>query len=212
MACVNVCPMGIDIRDGQQLECITCALCIDACDDVMDKIGKPRGLIDYIALSDEPRERAGKRAPAPDLEARLPPAHDPLHLAVVAGGHRARLRAVHPLGHRHDGGAGAQPDLRDAVGRVDPQHLRRAAAQQAWRGPALPRDGHGRSGVRVQLEGTPYETVEVPANQTAPAAGLCHRAAGSEPGGIRTAPTSGSGSRTSPTATAPTTTRFSTGG
>ncbi len=62
MACVNVCPMGIDIRDGQQLECITCALCIDACDEVMDKIGKPRGLIDYMALSDEPAERAG-RAP-----------------------------------------------------------------------------------------------------------------------------------------------------
>ena len=58
-ACVNVCPMGIDIRDGQQLACITCALCIDACDEVMDKIGKPRGLIDYIALSDETRERAG---------------------------------------------------------------------------------------------------------------------------------------------------------
>jgi len=35
-ACVAVCPMGIDIRDGQQLECITCALCIDACDSVMD--------------------------------------------------------------------------------------------------------------------------------------------------------------------------------
>ena len=58
-ACVNVCPMGIDIRDGQQLACITCGLCIDACDDVMDKIGKPRGLIDYMALSDETRERAG---------------------------------------------------------------------------------------------------------------------------------------------------------
>ncbi len=60
MACVNVCPMGIDIRDGQQMECITCALCIDACDDVMDKIGKPRGLIDYMALSDESNERAGQ--------------------------------------------------------------------------------------------------------------------------------------------------------
>jgi len=60
MACVNVCPMGIDIRDGQQLACITCALCIDACDDVMHKIGKPRGLIDYMALSDEVRERNGE--------------------------------------------------------------------------------------------------------------------------------------------------------
>ena len=63
-ACVNVCPMGIDIRDGQQMACITCALCIDACDDVMEKIGKPRGLIDYLALSDEGLERAGK-APRP---------------------------------------------------------------------------------------------------------------------------------------------------
>jgi cytochrome c oxidase accessory protein FixG len=64
MACVNVCPAGIDIRDGQQMECITCALCIDACDDIMAKIGKPRGLIDYLALSDEPAERAGV-APKP---------------------------------------------------------------------------------------------------------------------------------------------------
>ncbi|WP_395449140.1 cytochrome c oxidase accessory protein CcoG [Aminobacter sp. UC22_36] len=51
-ACVAVCPMGIDIRDGQQLECITCALCIDACDGVMDKISKERGLIAYATLAD----------------------------------------------------------------------------------------------------------------------------------------------------------------
>ncbi|MBP1843270.1 cytochrome c oxidase accessory protein FixG [Rhizobium petrolearium] len=51
-ACVAVCPMGIDIRDGQQLACITCALCIDACDGVMDKIGKPRGLIAYATLNE----------------------------------------------------------------------------------------------------------------------------------------------------------------
>lgn len=61
-ACVSVCPMGIDIRDGQQLQCITCALCIDACDDVMSRLGKPRGLIDYMALSDETLERAGAKA------------------------------------------------------------------------------------------------------------------------------------------------------
>ncbi len=51
-ACVAVCPMGIDIRDGQQLECITCALCIDACDGVMDKLGRDRGLISYATLAD----------------------------------------------------------------------------------------------------------------------------------------------------------------
>ena len=62
MACVNVCPMGIDIRNGQQMECITCGLCIDACDDVMAKIGKPRGLIDYLALKDEEAERHHQRA------------------------------------------------------------------------------------------------------------------------------------------------------
>lgn len=51
-ACVAVCPMGIDIRDGQQMECITCALCIDACDDVMDKVGLEKGLISYSTLND----------------------------------------------------------------------------------------------------------------------------------------------------------------
>ncbi|MBM2883057.1 cytochrome c oxidase accessory protein CcoG [Chromobacterium amazonense] len=45
--CVQVCPVGIDIRNGLQYECIGCAACIDACDDVMDKMGYPRGLIRY---------------------------------------------------------------------------------------------------------------------------------------------------------------------
>jgi cytochrome c oxidase accessory protein FixG len=61
-ACVAVCPTGIDIRNGQQLECITCALCIDACDDVMAKVGSPRGLIDYCTLEDEKLERTGQVA------------------------------------------------------------------------------------------------------------------------------------------------------
>jgi len=45
--CVQVCPTGIDIRDGLQVQCIGCALCIDACDAVMDRMGYPRGLIRY---------------------------------------------------------------------------------------------------------------------------------------------------------------------
>ncbi len=45
--CVQVCPTGIDIRNGLQYECIACGACIDACDDVMDKLGYPRGLIRY---------------------------------------------------------------------------------------------------------------------------------------------------------------------
>ncbi len=50
--CVQVCPTGVDIREGQQLGCITCGLCIDACDVVMDKIGKPQGLIRYASLDE----------------------------------------------------------------------------------------------------------------------------------------------------------------
>jgi cytochrome c oxidase accessory protein FixG len=47
--CVQVCPTGIDIRDGLQYECIGCALCIDACNSVMDKMSYPRGLISYTS-------------------------------------------------------------------------------------------------------------------------------------------------------------------
>ncbi len=56
--CVVVCPMGIDIRDGMQLECIQCSLCIDACDTVMEQIGRPKGLITYDSLANfERREK-----------------------------------------------------------------------------------------------------------------------------------------------------------
>lgn len=49
--CVDVCPTGIDIRDGIQLECINCTACIDACDYVMEKIKKPRGLVRYASIN-----------------------------------------------------------------------------------------------------------------------------------------------------------------
>ncbi len=50
--CVAVCPTGVDIRQGQQEGCITCGLCIDACDAVMDKVGRPRGLVRYASLDE----------------------------------------------------------------------------------------------------------------------------------------------------------------
>ncbi len=59
-ACVAACPTGIDIRDGQQLECLTCALCIDACDDIMTRIGRPRGLIDYDSVANTQRRIEGQ--------------------------------------------------------------------------------------------------------------------------------------------------------
>jgi len=56
-ACVRTCPTGIDIREGLQMECITCTQCIDACDDIMAHIGKPPGLISYTSENN----LAGKR-------------------------------------------------------------------------------------------------------------------------------------------------------
>ncbi len=60
LQCVNVCPTGIDIREGTQIGCITCGLCIDACNNVMDQVGRPRGLIDYVTYEDAAREKQGE--------------------------------------------------------------------------------------------------------------------------------------------------------
>nr|WP_294848976.1 cytochrome c oxidase accessory protein CcoG [uncultured Sphingomonas sp.] len=65
LACVAVCPTGIDIREGSQIGCITCALCIDACDQVMEKIGKPKKLIGYTTVADETLAREGKPTKTP---------------------------------------------------------------------------------------------------------------------------------------------------
>jgi cytochrome c oxidase accessory protein FixG len=58
--CVQVCPTAIDIRDGLQLECVNCAQCIDACNEVMDKVGKPRGLIRYSTQGRGEARRGGR--------------------------------------------------------------------------------------------------------------------------------------------------------
>lgn len=57
-ACVAVCPTGVDIRDGQQIGCITCGLCIDACNDMMKKVDLPKLLISYSTLDDYEAKRA----------------------------------------------------------------------------------------------------------------------------------------------------------
>lgn len=58
--CVQVCPTGIDIRDGQQMECIGCALCIDACDSVMEKFDLPKNLISYDSYTNMVAREQGK--------------------------------------------------------------------------------------------------------------------------------------------------------
>ena len=62
-ACVRTCPTGIDIRQGLQMECIACTQCIDACDSIMDNIGKPRGLIRYTSENSLAGQRTRKFRP-----------------------------------------------------------------------------------------------------------------------------------------------------
>jgi len=64
-ACIAVCPTGIDIREGAQIGCITCGLCIDACDQMMTRIGRPTQLIGYLTELDADHERRGELAISP---------------------------------------------------------------------------------------------------------------------------------------------------
>ena len=79
-ACVVVCPMGIDIRDGQQLECIHCALCIDACNDVMTRIDRPLNLISYDTYVNHERRAAGE----PEQKPRIFRARTVIYAALIA--------------------------------------------------------------------------------------------------------------------------------
>ena len=62
-ACVDVCPTGIDIRNGTQLECVNCTACIDACDDIMLSINKPKGLIRYASIENIEKKEPFKFTP-----------------------------------------------------------------------------------------------------------------------------------------------------
>ncbi|ROT97773.1 cytochrome c oxidase accessory protein CcoG [Histidinibacterium lentulum] len=163
-ACVNVCPMGIDIRDGQQLECITCGLCIDACDDVMAKIGKPRGLIDYFALQDEAAERAG--APPTQIWRHI---FRPRTIVYTSLWSLVGVALVVALFVR--------PELELTVAAVrNPTYvtLSDGTVRNAYEVRLRNKHGDerpfritltGDPALRVTLEGTPYEAVSVPAQE-----------------------------------------------
>jgi len=165
MACVNVCPAGIDIRNGQQLECITCALCIDACDDIMAKIGKPRGLIDYMALTDEEYERSGQ-PPKPILAHVL----RPRTLLYTALWSLVGLALVFALFIRADIDMTVAPVRNPVFVTLSDGSIRNTYEVRLRNKHGEPRmmelSVKGDPMVRLQLEGTPYASVEVPANAT----------------------------------------------
>ncbi|MEQ8404866.1 MAG: cytochrome c oxidase accessory protein CcoG [Oceanicaulis sp.] len=79
-ACVAACPMGIDIREGAQLECIGCALCIDACDEIMVKVGRPKKLIAYDTDLNIERRMKGEKPKYQLIRPRVV-----LYAALIAG-------------------------------------------------------------------------------------------------------------------------------
>jgi cytochrome c oxidase accessory protein FixG len=85
-ACVNVCPTGVDIREGMQMSCIGCGLCIDACDGIMAKLGRPRGLVDFETLGNLAASEAATMSTPPG-----PARHAP-GMAVRAAPHLLRAR------------------------------------------------------------------------------------------------------------------------
>jgi cytochrome c oxidase accessory protein FixG len=170
--CVAVCPTGIDIREGPQIGCITCALCIDACDKVMGEIGRPRGLIDYITLEDAEREKAGG-APRPAWKALLRPRTIVYFTVWGAIG----LAMLFALGNRSHTALSAAPDRNPPYMLMSDGSVRNAYTLKLRNMESRPRQ------MRIVLEGLPGAamwtdeigrgeaaralTVSVPADSTA---------------------------------------------
>ena len=79
--CVNVCPTGVDIRDGLQIDCIQCGLCIDACDNIMTRVGRPTGLIGYDTQNNVELRNSG----LPGLPVKLIRPRTVLYAVLIAG-------------------------------------------------------------------------------------------------------------------------------
>lgn len=101
-ACVAVCPTGIDIRDGIQLECISCGLCVDACNTVMERVGRPRGLIDWDTLARQAAKAEGRQESLRFIRPRSIIYAAALTVAMVAMVIGFALRATISLAVEHD--------------------------------------------------------------------------------------------------------------
>jgi cytochrome c oxidase accessory protein FixG len=101
-ACVTACPTGIDIRDGIQLECISCGLCVDACNHVMERIGRPRGLVTWDTLADQAAKARGDTARFRLFRARTIIYVSALVLAVCVMGVALATRAGVGISVLHD--------------------------------------------------------------------------------------------------------------
>jgi cytochrome c oxidase accessory protein FixG len=146
--CIAVCPTGIDIREGQQIGCITCGLCIDACDKVMADIGRPRGLIDYATLNQCEAEAKGA-PPTPAWKALLRP-RTLIYFGVWSAIGLAMLFA---LGQRAHTGLTVSPDRNPPYMLMKDGSVRNAYTLRLRNMEARPRD------MRISLVGLPDEAV-----------------------------------------------------
>ncbi|WP_235903627.1 cytochrome c oxidase accessory protein CcoG [Pontixanthobacter luteolus] len=142
--CIAVCPTGIDIREGPQIGCITCALCIDACDRVMADIGKPRGLIDYATLEDCEKEAAGEE-PRPVWKALLRPRT--IAYTMIWGS--IGLAILFALGVRNHTEISASPDRNPPFMLMSDGSIRNAFTLKVRNMESRPRD------MQIGLEGLP---------------------------------------------------------
>ncbi|MFO1261515.1 MAG: cytochrome c oxidase accessory protein CcoG [Sphingomonadaceae bacterium] len=148
--CVAVCPTGIDIREGPQIGCITCALCIDACDKVMSQIGRPRGLIDYVTFEDAEKEQAGKPT-TPVLKTLFRPRT--LAYFMLWGG--IGLALLFALGNRTRLDISAQHDRNPLFVRMSDGAVRNAYTVKLRNMESRPRT------VKVTMEGVPQAKIWV---------------------------------------------------
>ncbi len=166
--CVAVCPTGIDIREGPQIGCITCALCIDACDKVMAQVGRPRGLIDYCTQDDAEAEQKGA-APRPVLKTLLRP-RTIAYFAVWAGIGAAMLFA---LGARERLEISAQQDRNPIFVRLSDGAIRNAYTVKLRNMQARPRPMEvgltGLPGGRMWTDAGSRETAAATVRTTVPA-------------------------------------------
>jgi cytochrome c oxidase accessory protein FixG len=100
--CVNVCPTGIDIRDGVQLECINCGLCVDACNEVMTRIGQKKWLITWDTLARQKAKMAGQHEKLRLLRPRTVIYVTALVIALSAMGIALATRSLVDLSVQHD--------------------------------------------------------------------------------------------------------------
>lgn len=141
MQCVTVCPIGIDIREGPNFACINCGLCVDACDSVMAKLDRPRGLIDYESWDNIERGRRKQQPERKILRSKV--------LALAAASLVLTGGLAGALALRSDGALSVEHDRNPRVVRLSDGAFRNAYAVKI-----VNRTSHPRA-FRLDVEGLP---------------------------------------------------------